>query len=222
MLDALGTLTLVLQGGIAGALLVGLRYRNPSAAINAAVALALALLPTLALDRLAGAGSVLSLWIAAAGFLHCLGMLGLYESVTWWDHLTHTVSGALVAAVCYAALLVVGAGTGLPDTPFSVPSATVLFTVAVGVFWELAELLARDVGERFDVQPVLVHYGWRDTVLDLGFDALGALAVVLFDLTVFVPILERTPALTRLALLWSTGLVIAGSILAFLGVRTTG
>jgi hypothetical protein len=222
MLDALGTLTLVLQGGIAGALLVGLRRRNPSAAVNAAVALGLALLPTLAFGRLAGIGSILSLWIAAAGFLHCLGMLGLYESITWWDHLTHTVSAALVAAVCYAALLVVGAGTGLPDTPLSVPSATVLLTVAVGVFWELVELVARDVGERFDVQPVLVHYGWRDTVLDVGFDALGALAVVLFDLAVFVPILEGTPGLTRLALLWSTGLVVVGSVLALLGIRTIG
>jgi len=220
MSSLLGTLTLAVQAAIGGALLEGVRRRNPSAAVNAGLALVLTVLPTLAFGRLVGIDSTLTLWIAAAGFLHCLGMLGLYESVTWWDHLTHTVSAALVAALLYAALVVGGADSGLP--PLAVPGATLLLTVAVGVFWELVELVARNVGERFDIDPVLVHYGWRDTVLDLGFDVFGALVVVLSDLTIFVPILERTPALARLVLLWSTGVVAVGAVLAILGIWTTG
>ncbi|GAB6861393.1 hypothetical protein ACFR97_06065 [Haloplanus litoreus] len=220
MFDVFGSLTLAVQVAIGGTLLEGIRRRDPSVTVNAVLALVLAVLPTLAIGHLAGVGSTISLWVAVAGFLHCLGMLGLYESVTWWDHLTHTVSAALVAALLYAALLVSGADSGQP--PLAVPAATLLLTVAIGVFWELVELVARDVGERFDVDPVLVHYGWRDTALDLGFDAFGALVVVLLDLSIFVPVLERTPALTRLVLLWSTGLVVVGSALAVLGIRTTG
>jgi len=64
---------------------------------------------------------------------------------------------------------------------------TVVLTLAAGVFWELIELIARDVGRRYDVEPVLVHYGRRDTTLDLVFDVVGALLVVGFDVRVFVP-----------------------------------
>lgn len=111
----------------------------------------------------------------------------MYESTWWWDHLTHTVSGVLVAALIYAGLVVTRPTTGSG----SVAAATVLFTFAVGVSWELLELVAREVGERYDIEPVLVHYGWRDTAFDLGFDLVGALLVVLLDLRIFVPVVDQ-------------------------------
>jgi hypothetical protein len=94
--------------------------------------------------------------------------------------------------------------------------------VGVGVFWELLELAARDVGERFDVEPVLVHYGWRDTVFDLGFDAVGAVVVVAVDLRLFVSILARIPTIVDAILLWSTVVVCVGSLLLAGGVRLLG
>ncbi|MFD1568126.1 hypothetical protein ACFSAU_11535, partial [Halolamina litorea] len=125
---------------------------------------------------------VATFWVAVAGFLHSLGMLGRYESVWWWDHLTHTLSAALLAALLYASLLVVAPGVAVVGT--------VVVTLTLGVVWEIGELLAREVASRYDIEPVLVHYGRRDTALDLVFDAVGTVLVVALDLRLFVPIVE--------------------------------
>lgn len=189
---------LLLQVALGATLVEGVRRRNVAVAVNALVALCVALLPVFVevapqfvLARNVAFGPELPLWLAAAGFLHSLGMLGLYESTWWWDHLTHTVSAALVAALIYAGLVVTRPTTGAGLSPGGIAAATVLFTFAVGVSWELLELVAREVGERYDVEPVLVHYGWRDTAFDLGFDLVGALLVVLLDLRIFVPVVEQ-------------------------------
>jgi hypothetical protein len=218
MWDPLAAAVLLLQAGIGWALLVALGRADAAAATNAAVALAIAVVvPGLgaALSvRGTGLASALSLWVAAAGFLHCLGMLGLYDTRWWWDHLTHLVSAALVAALLYAALLVSAAhSTRLALPPGLVGVAAVLSTLAVGVFWELVELFARDVGESLGVDPVLVHYGWRDTAADLAFDTLGAVVVVALDVRLFVAVVEQFPGLTGTLLLWSGGAVVAGSFL---------
>ena len=228
MTELLDVAVLALRVAIVGTLLEALRQRNASAAVNALVVLIVAFLPTVV--EFASGGSVtvdpaVALWVAAAGFLHSLGMLGLYEHGTtwWWDHLTHTLSAALVAALLYAGL-VVGVASA-PEVTLStgaVAGLTVLFTLAAGVFWELVELVAREVGERFDVEPVLIHYGRRDTVLDLLFDVVGAVLVVALDLRLFVPLAEQFPETTRLLVLWSGGLVVVGSILMALGVGLGG
>ncbi|WP_232700717.1 hypothetical protein [Halobacterium wangiae] len=228
MTELLDVAVLALQVAIVGTLLEAFRQRDVSAAVNALVVLVLAFLPPVV--EFASDGSVtvdqaIALWLAAAGFLHSLGMLGLYEhgETWWWDHLTHTLSGALVAALLYAGLVVGVAQT--PEVALSsqtIAGLTVLFTFAVGVFWELVELVAREVGERFDVEPVLVHYGRLDTALDLVFDVVGALLVVTLDLRLFVPLAEQFPETTRLLVLWSGGLVVVGSILMALGVGLAG
>ena len=111
-------------------------------------------------------------------------MLGPYDTVARWDHLTHAVSAGFVAAVVYGgALVALGPGAAA--------AATVLATLAVGIVWELLELVARAAGERLDVPPVLVVYGWRDTLVDLGVDGLAAVAVVLLDVRLFVGAFER-------------------------------
>jgi hypothetical protein len=218
MVDFTAVAVLSLQVGIFALLVVAVRRRDAAASINALVSFLLSVLPTVLdvvfqaiLARSVLFGQVLSLWLAVAGFLHTLGMLGLYDSIRWWDHLTHTVSAALVAAVIYALVLVTGAD--IPWIGSSVATVTVVSTFAVGVFWELIELIAREVGERYDIEPVLVHYGWRDTYVDLGFDVVGALLVVVFDLRVFVPVVSRFPATSR-TLLVGSGLVVIGGSLA--------
>lgn len=209
----------VLQSAVFGLFIVAVRRRNIAAAINAVGVFVLALLPVafeialpVILTRSVVFGPVLPVWLAAAGFLHSLGMLGLYESTWWWDHLTHTVSAALVASLLYAGVIVT-----LPDIAGIGDSSgivvTVVFTFAIGVFWELIELVAREVGERFDIEPVLIHYGWRDTVVDLGFDVGGAFLVIGADLRIFVPLMERFPGVTGAVLVGSGLIVFGGSVL---------
>lgn len=180
------------QAGIAALLVVSIRRDEHAAAVNAAVALLASLSPTLLAVGLAssGAGSVtvnpvLPFWLGVAGFLHAFGMLGPYDTIWWWDHVTHTVSAALVAALVYAALVPSGSGAT------TVAILTVLATFGLGLVWEGIEVLARALGERYGVEPVLVQYGVRDTALDLVFDLVGAVLVVLLDVQVFVPVIEH-------------------------------
>lgn len=216
MFDLLTLLALALQGAVLGLLVVAVRRQNVAAAVNTAAALALAVLPTvlqigsrLTLEQPLAFDPLLSVWLGVAGFLHSLGMLGLYDSTWWWDHLTHTVSAALVAALLYAALLV-----AFPTAtwPGGIGAMTVAFTFVIGVFWELIELVGRDVADQLDVEPVLVHYGWGDTALDLVFDVVGAVGVVALDVTVFVSVVERFPAVTEGLLVASGWLVALGSV----------
>lgn len=226
MTDLLSLGVVVLSGGLVAILLVALRQRNAAAAANALVSLAAVGLPVavevsvrFSSNRTLDVGAELPLWIALAGCLHSFGMLGPYDTVSWWDSLTHAVSAALVAALMYAGLLAVAeheAGGLLSPGPIA--AVTLLFTFVVGVFWELVELVARDLGERFDVEPVLVHYGWRDTALDLVFDVAGALVVVLLDVRVFVPVAEQAPDATRTLVLGSFLAVVVGSVFLALAV----
>jgi hypothetical protein len=198
MIDPTFFVVLSLHAALAATLGEAIRRDNVAAAVNAFVGLVAALVPTVVevVYFTAPGPDVypeLSIWIAVAGFLHSLGMLGLYESTQWWDHVTHTVSAALVAALLYAVVLT--AGTPSLDRPFAAAALTLGSTLLVGVLWELVELLSRRLAERYDIEPVLVHYGWRDTVYDLVFDAVGALVVLVVDLRTFVPLVERLSAL---------------------------
>ena len=211
----------LLQSGIFALFIVSVRRRDVAAGINAAVSLIVALLPAVVeiglqatLSRSISFGPALPAWLAAAGFLHSLGMLGPYDSTWWWDHITHTVSAALVAALLYAGVIVTLPDvTAIGDSSGLVVTVTLVFTFAVGVFWELIELVAREVGARLDIEPVLIHYGWRDTALDLGFDVVGALIVVGVDLQIFVPIMEQFPDATEAVLFGSGWVLVVGSLL---------
>lgn len=226
MTDPLSIGVVLLQGGIFVILLAALRRGDVAAAVNALVSFSAVLVPLVvelvarvALARTVHFGPELPLWIAAAGLLHSFGMLGPYDSVWWWDHVTHTVSAALVAALVYAGLIVALQHTNSGDpTGATLVGLTVAFTFASGVFWEVIELAAREVGERHDIEPVLVHYGWRDTALDLVFDVVGALVVVLGDVRVFVAAAEQAPRATSTLVLGSATVVTAGSVVLALGV----
>lgn len=197
-------------------LFVAVRRRDVAAAVNASGATALALgsvALTLWLDVSSGA---LACWVAVAGLLHSFGMLGPYDSIWWWDHLTHTVSAALVAALVHAALLAAVRVGLLSLSPAAVSVAVLASVLIFGVFWELIEQVARAVGERYEIEPVLVYYGWRDTALDLGFDVVGAVLVVALDVRLFVDLAARFPETTFRALTWTVGIAVGGSVLLVL------
>ena len=210
----------VLLAAIAVVLALAVRRGNAAAAVNAVVSLAVA---GVAVAAAAGfefgqGGFVapeLAFWTAVAGLLHSIGMLGPYDSVWWWDHLTHTLSAALLTALVYAGLLVT-VGDSISIAVVAV--AAVGYTVVAGVCWELGELVARAVGERYDVEPVLVYYGWQDTAYDLVFDVVGALLVVALDVRVFVDLAATAPDATRQLLVWSSLTVVVGSVLMALAL----
>ncbi len=230
MIDLWAISILLFQSAILSVLIVAVRRRDVAAAINTFGSLVLTLLPTV-LEAVVHTGSgralvvapSLVLWLAVAGFLHSLGMLGPYDSTWWWDHLTHTVSAALVAALLYAAFLVtVPSPTEYMPWPGGVGTLTVVFTFVIGVFWELIELVAREIGDWYDIEPVLVYYGWEDTALDLVFDVVGALVVVVLDVRVFVSTVERFPIVTERLLVASGWLVVLGSITMALFITVSG
>ena len=188
-----GVVAILLTAGPLGLLLaVAMRRENEAAVVNTGASLAVTLTPV-SLEVLLGPPvsftPLLTYWIGGAGVLHCLGMLGPYETVPGWDHITHTVSAALATALLYAGFL-----SALGFTRTEAAAATLLVLLGLGVLWEAAELLMRELGERFGVEPVLIHYGWRDTALDLVFDVVGAVLVLAVDLRLFVRVFETLMA----------------------------
>lgn len=209
----LGLAALAGHAALAVATLESARRRDAGALVNAGGALLLSVLPWLVGLTLAEPlDPVLPLWLAVAGLLHAAGMLGLYESLFWWDHLTHGLSSALVAALALAGLVVGGrAGTAPALSPTARAVAVLGLALAVGVFWELLEVAARRVGDALGVEPLLVYYGRWDTPIDLLFNLTGALVVVVLDLRVLVPVAERAPRAAGWLTTVASGGVVAGT-----------
>lgn len=216
------------QAAIVLAVVEGVRRRNVPAVVNGLVALGAALLPATVQTLLRAGpgidfhiGPELPLWIAAAGLIHAVGMLGLYDTVWWWDHLAHAVSAALVTALTYAAVLVATRdGPYGPLPPVGVAGITIGFLLLLAVAWELLEELARHLADRHDIGPLLVVYGPYDWAFDLVFNLVGAGLVLLLDLRVFVSVFEPFPRETAQALLGVGAVVGVGSVLLalYLGV----
>jgi len=168
-----------LQGVILGVVGAGLLMANVSVVVNAVLGLGATALPTLVRRDLGvHLDPRLTLWVSTAVALHALGMAVLYDLVPWWDHLTHLLSGALVAGVAYVAIRTVEEhveGVTVPATFRGV--VIVAFTLVVGVAWEVIEHVGRDLAIAYGMEPILQVYGPRDTALDLIFDGLGGLIV---------------------------------------------
>lgn len=217
--------TLVLQAAILLAVLEGLRRRNVPAVVNGLVALGATGLPAalqVALDAFAGLDLVivpeLPLWIAVAGLVHAVGMLGLYDTLWWWDHLAHAISAALVTALVYAAVLVAVRGGAGPTDATVVVGLTLGLLLLVAVFWELIEELARHVAETYEMGPLLVVYGPFDWLFDLAFNLVGAGLVIALDLRVFVPVFGPFPDGTGQLLLGVGGTALALDVLLALAL----
>jgi len=160
----------------------GIATLNLGIVVNAVLALGVTYLPAL-LRRDWGLrlSPGLTFVVTLAVLLHALGMVGLYEEVWWYDHLTHTLSAMLVAAVGYATTRAIDLHTDAVSFPPRFLSLfLLLFTLALGVLWEVLEFLARLGAAAIDVEAVLIQYGLEDTILDLVFDTVGAVLVALF------------------------------------------
>lgn len=166
------TVGFVIETALLAVLAAGLRRRNSGAVVNAVLALAGTFLPQLAERRY---GVRFEPWqrvyTTTAMFNHAAGMLGPYDDTWWWDHLTHTHSATLLGAFVH----VRAHRNGRDPRPY------VLCVVGCGGFlWECLEYTVHTTARRLDLDPVLVTYGTRDTLLDIVFDFVGALLVCTF------------------------------------------
>lgn len=173
-----------LQLGIGVMLLIGVVRLDPRLVVNAGVALIGTVIPVIvARDTQVHLGAGVTVAIAAALFFHTLGMLGVYERVVWWDHFTHVFSAALVASLGYALTRAVDDHvSALTLGPRFTVAFIVVATIAFGVVWEVLEFLGRWAAEAIGGEPLLVQYGLADTMMDLVFDAVGALFIGLFGI----------------------------------------
>ena len=160
----------------------GIATLNVSVVVNAVLALGVTYLPAvLRRDWDLRLSPELTLVVTLAVLLHTIGMVGLYERLWWYDHLTHTLSAMIVAAVGYAVTRALDRYSDAVSFPPRFLSVFILlFTLALGVLWEVIEFLARIAAAAVGVEAVLVQYGLEDTVLDLVFDTVGAILVALF------------------------------------------
>lgn len=158
--------------GVASILAHGVRRGNPSVAVNAAIGLGGTFLPE-AVERRYGVR--LHPWqrvyVETAMLTHATGMLGPYDEVWWWDHLTHTHSASILASVVIAASRREGRDPTVP---------VLASVVGLGALWELAEYLIHEFSPRFGLDPLLVSYGRDDVLLDICFDVIGGLLALQF------------------------------------------
>lgn len=188
-----------MQLALVGFVFVGIYEMNIGVTINASLALLVTQFPAI-LERDFGIpmDPGLTLWITAAVFAHTLGILGLpwmtenvYVSIWWWDHLTHALSSSIVAGVGYAIARALDGYTEDLDFPPRFMFAFILLvTLATGVLWEIIEFVVAELSVTVGIDPALTQYGVGDTMLDLVFNALGAVIVALWGVTQLEPVSE--------------------------------
>lgn len=157
-----------IRGAIIAVIMAGVCRRNSGAAVNGVVALAAAYLPRL-VEREYDVEfrPWQRVYTETAMLTHVAGMFGLYEDTWWWDHLTHTLSATLLGGFVHAAAHRRGRD----------PHPRVLAAIiGGGVLWEPVEYAVHAVTDRLGLQPVLIPYSTRDTLLDL----VGTLLVLVF------------------------------------------
>lgn len=101
-------------------------------------------------------------------FAHPMGGLyGWYAKIWWYDHLTHTLSATLVAAIGYTLFHAYHVRSGGPW--WIVPLLTMLFVETAGIVWEAVEVHV----------DWLTVYSYNDTLKDYVFNTVGGLLVIL-------------------------------------------
>ncbi|WP_458209773.1 hypothetical protein [Haladaptatus sp. NG-SE-30] len=163
---------------------VGIRRWNPSVLVNAVVAFVGTYFPDIVERRYdVEFRSWQRVYMEIAMLTHAVGMLGPYEDIWWWDHLTHTHSATILASFVYAA----SRRRGCDPRPRVL--ATVVF---IGVLWEAMEHIIHAVAERLGFEPLLIPYGKSDTFFDIIFDLGGALLVLAFGDTLLENVTDPT------------------------------
>jgi len=163
-----------MQAGMIAVAVAGIASRNYTWVPAAFVALFVSAIPAiLKRDLKFVLPPELTFWIVLALFLHVVGgFSNFYNDLPGWDHLTHMMSASLVGGLGFVLVVIVDKYVDsiyLP--PRFLALFIVLFTMAVGVLWEIMEF-AND-----SIAHTHLQYGLQDTMLDLAFDGLAGFVV---------------------------------------------
>lgn len=181
--------TRAMELAMVGIIAIGLTEGNLGIVVNGGMAFAVTKLPAvLERDYNLPMDAGLTLWLTTAVFLHALGTVGVpgsglsfYQGLWWWDHLTHTLSASVVAAVGYTTVRALDRHSeSIQLPPKFVFVFILLFTLAFGVLWEVLEFAIGGVAALVGAGSVLTQYGLDDTMMDLIFDTVGGVIVALW------------------------------------------
>jgi hypothetical protein len=121
--------------------------------------------------------------LVAAVFVFCaifLGTaLGFYNRFYWWDTALHTTSGCLLGIVGFIAVFLIN-GTDHRPEGMRISLVAVfgfMFSVTLGVFWEIYEFVADKLVPGLDMQVRAT--GPDDTMIDMIVNLIGAAIVAL-------------------------------------------
>lgn len=164
------------EGSLFAMFLLGLFNGDLYAAFSALFGLGMAMIPWfLKREKILTVPFELNLWIFIALFLHNLGVLvKLYDTIWWWDKMTHFLSTSMIAAFGFVGIVIVDKYVDaiyLP--PKFLPFFIIVFVGAMGVFWEIIE---------FIIDKTLsagMQYSLSDTVIDLVFDNIAGIVVAI-------------------------------------------
>jgi hypothetical protein len=170
--DVTGVIEGVIRTGIVVIFVEGIRKRNPGAVVNAVVAFGGAYLPAILQRRCTvELRPWQRIYVETAMLTHAVGMLGPYDDIRWWDHLTHIHSSTLLGGLIHVLSRRLGVD----------PRLRVITGVAtMGIIWELMEYIIHASSRRVGLEPILVSYSKVDTLLDLVFNLIGAALVLVF------------------------------------------
>ena len=161
-----------IRGSLVAVFAAGYRRANSGALVNAGLGLLGAYLPAIVERRYdVEFRPWQRVYAEFAMLAHAVGMLGPYDETWWWDHVTHTLSATLLGGVIHAA----ARRRGRDPLP-----RVLAVVVGGGVLWESLEYAVHALSDRLGLEPVLIPYSVRDTLVDLSFDFLGAVLVLLF------------------------------------------
>jgi len=108
-------------------------------------------------------------WASLAVGLHTFGLVWeLYDSVWWWDELTHFASSSMVCMIAALGLYLFDIHSVKIKVPrWAYPMMILTFAIFIGIVWEMAEFsgdLIADTG---------MQYSTSDTLNDSYVDLLG-------------------------------------------------
>lgn len=157
-------------------IIAGVYMRSSKVVINSALGLFVSFLPAIfEKDHSFSISPFLNLWITSAVFFHALGSFGLYSSVGWWDHLTHSLSASLVAGTGYTVIRSIDIHKQDIHLPDRFMFVFILMTViAFGVVWELFEFGLDIIATSTNISMPLAQHGLSDTMKDMSFNLGGA------------------------------------------------
>ncbi len=128
----------------------------------------------LARARIISLSWVIVMWLFFLNFLHLVGVrFAFYDTIWWWDIITHSVTVALIAIFLLMLILLAEQGNSdLPPSFFFLAFFVMTSVICLGVLWEILEFF-------FDnLFTMHMQYSLGDTIKDLTVDVLAGSAVV--------------------------------------------